>query len=884
MTDLLPRKGVVEDTVDEKARRAVQAFRALQPTLSTYARLLTGKPTVRVDLATHDNGSTDGERIFFRPPIALGDNTPHVRRDCDRRRSDGLMLCKACRVREEVLVTMYHEFAHICFDSFQVTSENDKRRAIEFSVKEAKGKWAKEIEARIRNAPSWQTKDYINLCSLINEYLPFLLNCMEDARVNRELFKVLTGVGSMFEADMAHTFNEGFEVADAALGSKIVSWKEAPLNNQVVIGVFCKASGYDYSDWFHPTAVAALDDSELTSLVDQMDSVKSVKEVYNLSFKVLARLRDLGFCGTPQDPDPEPEESDEPDADSGDGSPSGDSSGDKGDDVDEYDSVDDSDSDGADDSKSGNGDRPSNEDKVDESTPHDSGEDSSVETPEPSNGDESSDSSGDSEGAGDPSSDSDSGDSGSGSGDDQAGGEASSEVGLSEGNDLSSGDSGLPCDPGGQADSTDDPSDVGDSRRPESGSEVADGRGDEGESQPDDATSRGASSADDDSNLGPDAADSDNREDASEDHSSTSDHRGDSSDELIDTGADDGYGGTELLGQPDPPMGTVEDLEPIIKEWITHAEKPKSIQAQAEEQAVETAIIQGLYFTDNSRNVRGVIEHFAGKSSGRGWKRSQHAARRGQGAEIDIPEVVLQPALMRLRRIFTDNQRGRHSPNKKSGRINARVLGARAWSGDPRLFTKKTLPGKKNYLVILSVDISGSTVGKNILLEKRAVYAQAELLDRMGIPFVIVAHTAESTDSSSRFSKILDMHIYWIKDEKEPWNEETQHRLKNLGAVAYNLDGHALEFLRKLADKSKATDKIIMYYSDGKMPQENYQEELTILQREIKTCKAHNIMLMGVGIRTDSPRAHGLDTVQVDEDKDIEAVVKHLEKELSVRI
>jgi hypothetical protein len=39
---------------------------------------------------------------------------------------------------------------------------------------------------------------------------------------------------------------------------------------------------------------------------------------------------------------------------------------------------------------------------------------------------------------------------------------------------------------------------------------------------------------------------------------------------------------------------------------------------------------------------------------------------------------------------------------------------------------------------------------------------------------------------------------------------------------------------------------------------------------------------MAVGVRTDSPIRHGLDTVQVDDDEDISKVVKHLEKRLLV--
>ena len=64
------------------------------------------------------------------------------------------------------------------------------------------------------------------------------------------------------------------------------------------------------------------------------------------------------------------------------------------------------------------------------------------------------------------------------------------------------------------------------------------------------------------------------------------------------------------------------------------------------------------------------------------------------------------------------------------------------------------------------------------------------------------------------------------------------------------------------------------------MPAANYDEELEILTREINICRRKKYTLLGVGIRTDSPRKHGLDTVQVNDDADLKAVVMHLEKRL----
>lgn len=888
-TDLLP-KGGVGDELNERANRAVKAFRSLQPTLTAYARALSGRMDVRVDIAAKDNGSTDGARIYYRPPYALGDNTPHERRLCDKRDEDQLHLCPACRIREEVLVTIYHEIAHICFDSFATTTSEDKLKAIQFAVRGTKGPWAEKIAERIKSAPKWRTDSYISLASLVNEFLPILVNALEDARVNRELFNTRPGTKRMFDADTRKIFREGYECAD---GTR--KWTEAPLNMQAIVGVFCKASGYDYSNWFHKKVVEALNDEELTLLVNEMDHIRSAGGVYELSFRVLARLRELGFCGTPRDPDPEPEEDSdgsengEPDSDSVPGesdAESGDESEDEG--------------------ECGNGSESNSVPQDDESDSASEGESSS--SGSGSNSEESE------------SDDSNSEDTQSGESDPVAGGvdtnpdqdgEASSDSsssgpsgqGAMGESDDDSDDNNTPEEAGGSVDESDTDSVPGEA-------ESAGGMGgsDSGPRPSDDSTDQEAeeegefsdpdgSHATSEGEAGSDSSGSDQSGDERNNQSS---EESDNSEDAtpIDTGADDGYGGTSVLEEDDdkeeeesaPEMGTPDDVKEALLKWGDHEEKPKSIAAKKEEEAVDKAIVQGIYFTRPSNTIFGVREHFYGQpiieggiNYSKAWEQVSSASarvRRGQTTDLEVPEQVLQPALLKMRRAFSDNQRGAMLHNKKSGRVNAKVLGKRAWNDDARLFQKKVLPGKKDYFVVIGVDISASTHGVNIALEKRAVSAQATLLARMGVPFAIYAHTGNYHDGRST-SLGLDLEVYHLKDANEPWSDKTQERLEAIGPSSANLDGHALEFLRKAADKSNATDKIIMYYSDGKMPAENHDEELAILTHEIAQCRHKGYTLLGVGIRTDSPARHGLDTVEVHEDSDLAKVVDHLGKRLS---
>jgi cobalamin biosynthesis protein CobT len=173
------------------------------------------------------------------------------------------------------------------------------------------------------------------------------------------------------------------------------------------------------------------------------------------------------------------------------------------------------------------------------------------------------------------------------------------------------------------------------------------------------------------------------------------------------------------------------------------------------------------------------------------------------------------------------------------------------------------------------MDISGSTVGENIYIMKQAVMAQANLLQRAGIRFAVYAQTGLQHSQDIRD---MDLDIYIIKDVHQPWDTKSQTALSEIGPVAANLDGHALEYARKKVEEIQVTDRIILFYSDGKMPAANYEEELEILQREIRHCRRKNITLLGVGIRTDSPARHGLETVQLNSVEDTHKVIEQLGK------
>lgn len=1082
-TDAELSKGAVaalSDT-DERARRAVKLFRSMLPGLSAYARAITGDKKLSVKMVMNGTSSayTDGKSVYIIPPIQLGDNVEHVRSLCDKRSDTGRQKCAACANNEYVMTLIYHELAHICFDSFQPVTDRDKVDMTRRAVEEVGTKFAKQLMEKYEAAPSYVQRSYQAVSGLFSEFLPLILNGLEDARVNTRMFEARAGIRPMFEEASRQIFTEGVRQPGT---NETKMWRDYPPNLQAIIGCYLKALGYEYSGWLHPKVEADLNDPTLDALTDQAAHAKSASDIYNLSFKVLAQLRVLGYCKSDKDPedeeessgeeqpDQDPEETpgdgDDPDAAGGDGSPDeqdgagdaeaperDDAGSDGGAEADESggpaDGADDAASDGSeggDDAPGEAAEQPDGEGDAGDGTDAGDG-DGSAEGPEDAQADAPPGEGGAEGGDGPP------GDGGEPDGDgpesdvhDGSGGAGpdASDAGEADGSDgevdrgddegaggrgaaapdgNASGDEAEPDPEGeggagsasgalapeqhdeevgaGEDDSRDDegaregspdqpdregdvdptaggagggqavaPGEQGD--RPDEGlpdrrdgvdgdgdsseSELADGpRDGEGSEQPDagrpDSDQRPDPDVDapegltdgeaPDESAGPSDHDTDHSggegqpdDDGDGGHeggegggagetASLPEQRPDPSAGEAGEGGDGGgesddFGGEDDEGGPLPDdeildtgaategievefdegidYGTPDDISPDLERLLGHDHGPhtpgEARAEQAEVEAVTKAIMQGEYFETPSAVVHGVRHYRYGdpdKVNGRtmhAWTVKRRYNRSewkefGLDGDIEPPQSILGPALLRMRRAFGDNERRADTVHLKGGRVNSRVLGKRAAVGDPRLFKKRSHPGKRDYVVYIGMDISASNAGLSLLLLKRAVVAQAELLHRMGIKFAIVAHSGHfHKEVGDIWESGFDLEIYHVKDVDEPWNDSIKERLREMAWDSGNLDGHALEYLRKQIDREIATDKVILYYSDGKMPAANHDEELEILQREIRVCSQKGIHLLGVGIRTDSPREHGLDTVQVDDYADIGRVVEHLERRL----
>lgn len=852
-------------TIEEQARRSVAAFRAMQPSLSAFARALTGRSDVSVVIST-GHPRTDGTVIYYRPPLALGSGHRHDLVLCDTRHSlNALQLCLACRVEEEVYASIFHEIAHIAYGTFDPVSDHDKIEATKRAIKVHGTKYAKAIEARINSLDLAGRSDYLDIADTVSPFLSEIVNVLEDTRIDHKMFDARRGTKKMFDAMMINVFQNGIEIGDGS----VHMWRDSPLNAQAIIGVFCLGADYDYTGWFYEDVEAALSDEKLRTLSREAVSGKSVQSNYNLSFDVLARLRELGFCKAENDPEDEETPDDEPESEEQDAEPPEDGSDDGGnggeqqsDSTEGQDPAEDKE-DGESGSSGEAGAEPAEDDHEDDGVP--------------------------TEGEGVPTSDSDSGtNSDSGESDDSG-----SEDRSGNGSAPSDNGNGSPSDhddePKEEQRSTDRTDPV------QNSSEQSDGGLDEEDSSSRDDNEEGADSDPSDSTEGqsdsePSSATESERGDDREDESSAS---GDDLQQDIPQARD--ISGETELGDPDsgndpvvpkPIMGTVEEIRDLILSFMGH-EDIHAVEEDASKETVkavtlgnvelDTAIMQGMYFETPSVKIIGVKIHKRKDETGTTWIRGHPMNMSKDGM---VPESILGPATLQTRRTFDDNKRAHHDRNRKSGRINGAALGKRAPFNDERMFGKRTINAKKSYSVVIGIDVSGSTVGSNIVLAKRAAMAQAELCNRVNIDFAVYAHSsALLRENGARLGTVLDM--YEVKSFDEPWSKVQQKNLNDLNSVAGNLDGHSIEFYRKMVERTDATDKIILYYSDGKMPAENHDEELLILKREIKYCKQRGIELLGVGIRTDSPKEHGLDTVQINRDSDLIKVVQHLAKRLN---
>lgn len=882
---------------NEAAWRAVREFSKMLPTLTSFARSMTGNRELVVRLGTDPGASTNGKQIMIAPPIALGAELHHPDRSlCGKRGPAKKLTCKACAARETVLWYLYHEIGHNVGES---TMKLDRLMAAKLDA--LVDEWhpagacahAGPMKARIAAA-----SDTLNAVHEINGFLPHILKALEDTRVDNKMIRMRPGLRNMRRANTLGIFVEGAEQSD---GSRM-HWRDTPLNAQVMIGLLLYAGGNeDCIEFLSAEAQQYLSDEALLKIVRDAPLVDNVNQVLDITLSAWRRLTEMGLCYVPKcemipPPPPAPsldkekddnggesDDTSDPGTDdctgSGDPEDSGDTdregdpefgscAGSESDDAGDSNESDKSDDDFGDEfeNESAHGGSSGSSEEVDVAD-GDSDEDSV-----PSNDD---DAVQDSESGADPDGDTEDGDS-----DDGEGGSGSSDAGLNdplegEGSGSNACDSDADNSEAGDG-SMDALAESGDDS---DGSASDDSGNGEGESD--------SSSGDPGQGLSPGGG------------QSTGDHRptdasGPDEDDPTDPEEGTGPVGDESVwDEPVPDAGDPEEIAEIVRQFGGHTddghpdeqdvkrmieEAGLDDQPLAPEEAVKVAVQQSAHFDGPSEAISGVryIEYPCREMY---WQ-----ADRWAGPPEFMPaERVIGSNLMKARIVFSENKRGKEVRNLKSGRVNGRVLGKRAHLGDERLFQKRYQPGKRSYFVLIGLDCSGSNrQGHRMERAKRAVFAQTELLNRLGIPFAVYAHTGGLAEwvnwpSDGPFAKLW---VLPVKTANQPWNEDARRRLAAVNPVAENYDGHQLHVYRRMLEQRMETTRILMYYTDGKMPAANYDEELALLQTEIIEYRKKCITLMAVGINTDSPIKYGFDTVRVDSDDDLSKVVDQLGRRL----
>ena len=245
------------------------------------------------------------------------------------------------------------------------------------------------------------------------------------------------------------------------------------------------------------------------------------------------------------------------------------------------------------------------------------------------------------------------------------------------------------------------------------------------------------------------------------------------------------------------------------------------------------------------------------------------------------------------------NRRSANSPNLLRGRLHGSKL-ARVPTGNRRAFRRIDKPRKRSYAVLIGVDLSGSTGGGRERELRRMAYAQASLLDSLGIRFAVVGHTgtryrtnptAGSRDCDFATARTVCevREVYGdgnvglathklAKNFAEPWNESAKLAMAAFRACSANLDGVTMQTYINMLCTQPATDRILLYYTDGQMPAEDHDNQLTILKRQLRRARAmakqpdRRLHVVGIALDCDTPKKYGLDTILVDSDKPDESV------------
>ena len=249
---------------------------------------------------------------------------------------------------------------------------------------------------------------------------------------------------------------------------------------------------------------------------------------------------------------------------------------------------------------------------------------------------------------------------------------------------------------------------------------------------------------------------------------------------------------------------------------------------------------------------------------------------------IEVDPGLISGETARMRAVFALNRKTAMTRSLKGGpRLDVPHL-HRIGQDDFRIFAKKNIPRKRDWFVLVGLDDSGSTHTNGAAPFIRAMAVSVgNMLNGAGVKFAMYGHGGTGRDGSDPRNGDWSVRHLIIKGPDEPWTEECKGRANALGRDnTCNFDGHTLEQYRKVLQVRRETDKMLLYFTDGEMPMMNYDEEKEVLEREIAILRQLRVNLFGVGYRTTSPKRYGMDTIEVQDDRDLPALTHGLAERL----
>ncbi|USH45088.1 CobT-like cobalamin biosynthesis protein [Gordonia phage Camerico] len=835
---------------EQIAYRATQEFMRLAPQLTRYARALSKATTGKengVTVTIGKNTYTNGKKIFIRPPMELANYAEHDTKLCEQRDETGALTCPACHKWEDLYASLYHEISHCINGSFnKIEMTASHRDSLEkmldaCAYPELKDYVLGEYSKCVYISPRHYIDNDLLLTDRIYPGSSHMNQAVEDIRVDYLAAEARPGTGEMKFWSQYQTLNRGILMTDGS----VVKWKDSPEQLQASVAVLFMASGQEFTDQLSKRVI------EIANALDELGMVRipeSKEEVFILSIALCAAINSLSNGELFPVPGITPPAPSAPPAESGES---------------------------ADDTESA---EPGDAEPGESSAESDSAE------PEGDSGTQGTGESGESQSAPEGDDDAESADN-TESDSSESGDNATDSDDITESNSEESGggESGNSAAEDFDEDFGDNDSSGGSTGNMDQDDSTGEMGGGAGFSPDPNESSEPANSPD------PNEGDSENQ--ASSNQAENSAGEGDSSNQTENSAGGEHEPGENSLSSLESQTVNENETAPAVElteqqimealnqalghdndshDPINYIGNQGGHEMKREiDRAMDKATMQAEDFDSFSRDV-GKLNVITG-NKGPGYSANA-------GSRVDTGDKApIASALLKARKVFGDSKLDKYQRNQKAGRLATGKL-YKVTTGSDKVFQKKLRAEGVDFEVVIGLDVSGSTSGPPIGKIKSIGYYTAELLHKVGVEFSLYAHT--TSGFGSFWSEGLDQSMHEIKAPRRPWNDASVDKLQSLCAGNGSLDGHNFEFYRKILDKSSAKKKLIIYFTDGSIPETNHEEEVVILNRELELCRANGYAVLAVGVNTDSPKKYGLDTVLVRSGTDVKKVIDEVEKRL----